>query len=162
MESTSGSIRERSSEHKPEHGGPCSSSTADHSDVLHLCPGDLEGWMANGRRSGKRCHRFQEGGVGREYPMITQPTSDVCAIYGSRAAHCIDKNAAPGEGTASFSYSLDDQSFVKIGNGLQMRFGHRVLTGNKLCPFNYATKSIGGYAGSERGLVYRLVKRPRR
>jgi len=67
------------------------------------------------------------------------------AIYGSGAAHYFDGKAAPGTGTASFSYSLDNQSFVKFGNELQMRFNLKIFTGNKFCLFNYATNELGGY-----------------
>ena len=47
--------------------------------------------------------------------------------------------------TASFSYSFDNQSFVKFGNELKMRFSLKIFTGNKFCLFNYATKKMGGY-----------------
>jgi beta-xylosidase len=67
------------------------------------------------------------------------------AIYGSGAAHYFDGKAAPGTGTASFSYSLDNKSFVRIGNELHMRFSLKIFTGNKFCLFNYATKVLGGY-----------------
>jgi beta-xylosidase len=67
------------------------------------------------------------------------------AIHGSGAAHYFDGKAAPGTGTASFSYSLDNKSFVKIGNILNMKFSLKIFTGNKFCLFNYATKSPGGY-----------------
>jgi beta-xylosidase len=67
------------------------------------------------------------------------------AIYGSGAAHYFDGKAAPGTGTAWFSYGLDNKSFVKIGNELKMRFSLKIFTGNKFCLFNYATKATGGY-----------------
>jgi len=67
------------------------------------------------------------------------------AIYGSGAAHVFDGKAAPGTRTASFSYSLDNRSFVKIGNELFMRFNLRIFTGNKFCLFNYSTRAIGGH-----------------
>jgi beta-xylosidase len=67
------------------------------------------------------------------------------AIYGSGASYYYSKEAAPGTGTASFSYSNDNQSFVKIGNELNMKFNLKVFTGNKFCLFNYATKELGGY-----------------
>jgi hypothetical protein len=67
------------------------------------------------------------------------------AIYGSGAAHYFDGKAAAGTGTASFSYSLDNRLFARIGNELHMRFSLRIFTGNKFCLFNYATKSLGGY-----------------
>ncbi len=67
------------------------------------------------------------------------------AIHGSGAAQYYDRNVAPGTGDASFWYSLDNRSFVKIGNVLHMRFNLRVFTGNKFCLFNYAAKSLGGY-----------------
>ena len=67
------------------------------------------------------------------------------AIYGSGAAHYFDGKAVPGTGTAMFSYSLDNQSFVKLGNELNMKFNLKIFTGNKFCLFNYATKELGGY-----------------
>jgi beta-xylosidase len=66
------------------------------------------------------------------------------AIYGSGAAHYFDGKGVPGTGTASFLYSLDNKSFVKIGNELHMRFNLKIFTGNKFCLFNYATKTLGG------------------
>ena len=67
------------------------------------------------------------------------------AIHGSGAAHYFDGKAAPGTGTASFSYSTDNKSFIKIGNELKMKFNLKIFTGNKFCLFNYATKTLGGY-----------------
>ena len=67
------------------------------------------------------------------------------AIYGSGAAHYYDGKGAPGTGTASFSYSSDNKSFVNIGNELKMSFSLKIFTGNKFCLFNYATKELGGY-----------------
>jgi len=67
------------------------------------------------------------------------------AFYGSGAALMYGGDAVPGTGTASFSYSTDDKSYVKIGNELKMRFNLKIFTGNKFCLFNYATKATGGY-----------------
>jgi beta-xylosidase len=66
------------------------------------------------------------------------------AIYGSGAAHYFDGKAAPGTGIALFSYSLDNKSFVNVGNEFKMRFSLKIFTGNKFCLFNYATKKLGG------------------
>jgi beta-xylosidase len=68
------------------------------------------------------------------------------AIYGSGAAHYYDGKGAPGTGTASFLYSVDNKSFVKLGNELKMSFSLKIFTGNKFCLFNFATKKTGGYA----------------
>jgi hypothetical protein len=67
------------------------------------------------------------------------------ALYGSGAAPQYGGDAVAGSGTASFSYSLDNKSFVKFGNVLNMRFNLRIFTGNKFCLFNYETKELGGY-----------------
>ena len=67
------------------------------------------------------------------------------AIYGSGAARYNDGKVAQGTGTASFLYSMDNKSFVKIGNELNMKFNLKMFTGNKFCLFNYATKTLGGY-----------------
>jgi len=67
------------------------------------------------------------------------------AIYGSGATHYFDNQAVPGTGTASFLYSLDNKSFAKIGDELNMKFNLKIFTGNKFCLFNYPTKEVGGY-----------------
>jgi beta-xylosidase len=67
------------------------------------------------------------------------------AIYGSGADHLVYGKAAPGTGTASFSYSLDNKSFIRIGNELKMSFNLKIFTGNKFCLFNFATKAAGGF-----------------
>jgi beta-xylosidase len=71
------------------------------------------------------------------------------AIHGSGAAPLYGGKTAPGSGTASFSYSMDDRSFTPIGNTLHMRFNLRIFTGNKFCLFNYATNAPGGYVEFE-------------
>lgn len=67
------------------------------------------------------------------------------AFYGSGAAPMYGGDAVPCTGNASFSYSLDNKYYIKIGNELKMRFNLKVFTGNKFCLFNYATKEIGGF-----------------
>jgi hypothetical protein len=46
---------------------------------------------------------------------------------------------------ATFAYSLDNQSFAKLGDELAMRFNLSVFTGNKFFLFNYATTVTGGF-----------------
>lgn len=67
------------------------------------------------------------------------------ALFGTGAAPLYGGESVPGSGNASFSYSVDNKSFTKIGNELNMRFNLKVFTGNKFCLFNYATKETGGY-----------------
>ena len=67
------------------------------------------------------------------------------ALYGSGAAIYYGGNAVKGTGTANFSYSLDNKSFIHIGNVMQMAFKLTIFTGNKFCLFNYPTKETGGY-----------------
>ena len=67
------------------------------------------------------------------------------AFYGSGAAPMYGGKTVAGSGTASFTYSLDNRSFVKFGNELNMRFNLKIFTGNKFCLFNYPTKETGGY-----------------
>src|SRR3989339_663399 len=54
-------------------------------------------------------------------------------------------NANYGTSQASFEYSLDNQSFTKLGNELSMQFSLSIFTGNKFCLFNYATITTDGY-----------------
>jgi beta-xylosidase len=67
------------------------------------------------------------------------------ALHGSGAAPYYGGKTVSGSGTASFSYSLDNRSFMRFGNDLQMKFNLRIFTGNKFCLFNYATRDTGGY-----------------
>jgi beta-xylosidase len=53
--------------------------------------------------------------------------------------------ASYGTSRASFAYSLDNQSFTKLGNELSMQFNLSIFTGNKFCLFNYATITTGGF-----------------
>ncbi len=66
------------------------------------------------------------------------------AIHGSGATQYYARAATPGTGDASFSYSLDNKEFRKIGNDLHMKFNLRVFTGNKFCLFDFATRALGG------------------
>lgn len=67
------------------------------------------------------------------------------AFYGSGAAELYHGNAVPHTGTAFFSYSLDNKSYIRLGDELKMKFNLKIFTGNKFCLFNYATKALGGY-----------------
>jgi beta-xylosidase len=67
------------------------------------------------------------------------------AMFGSGAALLYSGKAASVTGDASFSYSIDNTSFVKIGNDLTMKFNLKIFTGNKFSLFNFATNTIGGY-----------------
>lgn len=46
---------------------------------------------------------------------------------------------------ASFYYSFDNQSYIKFGSELNMKFDLSIFTGNKFCIFNYATVETGGF-----------------
>ncbi len=52
--------------------------------------------------------------------------------------------ASNASGKASFQYSLDNKTYMSIGNELAMLFNLKMFTGNKFCLFNYATKVSGG------------------
>jgi len=52
-------------------------------------------------------------------------------MRGSVAAGFRQKSAAPGTGDASFSYSIDNRRFVKIGDVLHIRFSLRKFPGDK-------------------------------
>jgi beta-xylosidase len=50
-----------------------------------------------------------------------------------------------GTSKASFTYSIDNKSFINLGNQLSMQFNLSIFTGNKFCLFNYATITTGGF-----------------
>jgi len=79
-------------------------------------------------------------------------------FYGSGAAMYYGGETVPGTGTVSFSYSLDNKSFKKIGSQMQMQFKLTVFTGNKFCLFNYATKEPGGYVDFDWFRVKPVIK----
>jgi beta-xylosidase len=66
-------------------------------------------------------------------------------FYGSGAAMYYGGKTVTGTGIATFSYSLDNKSFTKLGNELRMQFKLNIFTGDKFCLFNFATKEPGGY-----------------
>jgi beta-xylosidase len=53
--------------------------------------------------------------------------------------------ASNSTGKARFEYSLENKTFMQLGNQLSMRFSLSIFTGNKFCLFNYATRTTGGY-----------------
>jgi beta-xylosidase len=46
---------------------------------------------------------------------------------------------------ASFYYSLDNVTYNKMGDDLNMKYNMSVFVGNRFGIFNYATKELGGY-----------------
>lgn len=125
-------------------------------DIGHMKEGDVAGlavfqnpyaFIAIKRGSGHNYIVMVDNGATIDSSSVEGSTVYLraSAIYGSGAAHYFDGKAAPGTGTASFSYSLDGRSFVKIGHELHMRFNLKIFTGNKYCLFNYATIDTGGY-----------------
>ncbi len=125
-------------------------------DISHMKEGDIAGLAVF--QDPYACVEIRRAG-GKNYVVMANNGKTVdssalgvstiylraSAVYGSGAAHYFDGKAAPGTGTASFSYSLDNRSFKTIGNELHMRFNLRIFTGNKFCLFNYATSETGGY-----------------
>ncbi len=109
---------------------------------------DPYAFIAVKKINGKSYILMVNNGASVDSAEISQPVVYLRAgaVYGSGAAHYFDGKAAPGTGTASFAYSLDNKTFVNIGNVFQMRFNLSVFTGNKFSLFNYATREIGGYA----------------
>jgi beta-xylosidase len=69
---------------------------------------------------------------------IDSTAVDTSTIY-------LKAHAKYGTSRASFAYSLDNQSFKKLGNELVMEFNLSIFTGNKFCLFNYATIATGGF-----------------
>jgi len=58
----------------------------------------------------------------------------------------IDADFNLGKDLATFYYSLDNKTWIPIGNPYKMIFDYRKLfMGSKFAIFNYATKSVGGY-----------------
>ena len=49
-------------------------------------------------------------------------------------------------GLAKFYYSLDNQTYTRLGDALEMKFNLSVFVGNRFGLFNYATQAAGGYA----------------
>jgi beta-xylosidase len=83
------------------------------------------------------------GGVHYAVMVNNGKTVDSAAINSSTVY--LRAQANYGTSRASFAYSLDNQSFVKLGNNLGMQFNLSVFTGNKFCLFNYAAAETGGY-----------------
>ena len=125
-------------------------------DIRYLKDGDIAGlaifqdpyaFIGVKRINGKNFVVMVNNGKTIDSSAVTGSTIYLraSAIHGSGAAPLYHAKTAPGSGTASFSYSLDDRAFRKIGDELHMRFNLRIFTGNKFCLFNVATAGIGGY-----------------
>ncbi len=81
---------------------------------------------------------------GLKYIIMTNNGIAIDSVPIHKSTVYLQVAATNQPGKALFSYSLDNQSFTKVGNELTIKFNLSVFTGNKLCLFNYATKSIGG------------------
>jgi len=125
-------------------------------DIGHMKEGDIAGlavlqdpyaFVGTKRSNGENYVVMVNNGKTVDSSIVDGPTIYLraSAIYGSGAAGYFGSRTVPGSGAASFSYSLDNRSFIKVGNELHMRFNLRVFTGNKFCLFNFATKDLGGF-----------------
>jgi beta-xylosidase len=125
-------------------------------DISHMKEGDIAGlavfqdpygYLGIRKTNGKNLVIMVNNGKTIDSASVEGPTVYLraSAIHGSGAAPYYRGKTIPGSGSASFSYSLDNQTFTKIGNELHMRFNLRIFTGNKFCLFHYATLETGGY-----------------
>ena len=125
-------------------------------DISHMRDGDIAGlavfqdpyaFVGIKRVNGKNYILMVNNGKTVDSSTIEGSTIyfRTSALHGSGAAPYYRGKSVPGSGNATFSYSLDDRSFKRIGNELHMNFNLRIFSGNKFCLFNYATSETGGY-----------------
>jgi beta-xylosidase len=125
-------------------------------DISHMKEGDIAGlaafqdpyaFIAIKRSNGKNYILMVNNGKSIDSALVEGSTIYLrgSALHGSGAAAYYRGKSVPGSGNATFSYSLNDRLFKRIGNELHMNFNLRIFTGNKFCLFNYATSETGGY-----------------
>ena len=82
---------------------------------------------------------------GLKYVVMVNNGKGIDSTAINSSTVCLRAQAKYGTSRASFAYSLDNQSFTKLGNDLMMQFSLSIFTGNKFCLFNYATIATGGF-----------------
>lgn len=82
---------------------------------------------------------------GKKYVMMVNNGKTIDSVLINRSEIYLKAAADYGSSQARFMYSADNQSFIPLGNSLEMKFDLSVFTGNKFCLFNYATRATGGY-----------------
>jgi len=82
---------------------------------------------------------------GRNYVVMVNNGKLIDSTFVNSSMIYLRADADFGTNKATFAYSLDNQAFTKLGDGLAMRFNLSVFTGNKFCLFNYATTTMGGF-----------------
>jgi beta-xylosidase len=73
---------------------------------------------------------------GIKYAVMVNNGRAIDSVVLNASAVFLRASANYGTSRASFAYSLDSQSFTKLGNELSMRFNLSIFTGNKFCLFN--------------------------
>jgi beta-xylosidase len=82
---------------------------------------------------------------GIKYAVMVNNGRAIDSVAVNASTVFLRASANYGNSRASFAYSLDSQSFTKLGNELSMRFNLSIFTGNKFCLFNYPTIATGGF-----------------
>ena len=121
-------------------------------DIAGLCVfQDPYAYIAIHKMNGK--YRIVMVNNGEEIESVESVETDATTIYFRSnpffgigvLAHAAGVETPPGTSAASFYYSTDNKTYIKLGNELQMRFSLTIFTGNKFCLFNYATRELGGH-----------------
>ncbi len=109
--------------------------------------------MKNGDIAGLAALQHKYGYVGaikendKNYiVMYNREEIERVEINNDRVYLRIDFDFNAGQDKAYFYYSLDEKSWAKIGNTLDMQYLLEHFTGYRFALFSYATKEIGGYA----------------
>lgn len=82
---------------------------------------------------------------GMRYLIMVNNGNTIDSVSIDRSVIYLRTIASNNTAKAVFEYSLDNKTFVSLGNSLSMRFNLSVFTGNKFCLFNYATMETGGH-----------------
>jgi hypothetical protein len=93
----------------------------------------------------KTCSFLQGNHNGINYVVMVNNGKAIDSTAVDTSTIYLRAHAKYGTSRTSFAYSLDNQSFKKLGNELVMQFNLSIFTGNKFCLFNYAAISTGGF-----------------
>jgi beta-xylosidase len=136
--------------------GPVSSATTK-IDVAHMKDGDYAGMIALQRRYGSVCVKMADGSKSIVMSSVqsnqrgrrNQPNPPVevesIPLLQSTVYLKVDCDFRDRTDKAYFYYSLDSETWTKIGSVLQMAYTLPHFMGYRFGLFNFATKTTGGF-----------------
>ncbi len=111
-------------------------------DAGHMQEGDLAGLAVF--QDPYAYIGIQQTGNNR-YIIMVNNGQTIDSVFTRSTIIYLRTKASNATGKAGFEYSTDNETYLPLGNELNMQFSLKIFTGNKFCLFNYATMKLSGY-----------------